>query len=92
MSAFTVEDQERQRDEQNDRWKMLKSGTWGCAKVWEDLLDAPDVLKPLHFGNLPYRFNYATKLKCSVWNKPVLEHLKVQAVTGLPSLCHILSW
>lgn len=68
---------------------MLKSDTWGCAKVLEDLLDALDVLAPLYFSNLPCRFNYVTKLKFSVWNKSVLEHLGVQAVTGFPSLSFI---
>lgn len=28
-----VEDQERQRDEQNDRWKVLKNDTRGCART-----------------------------------------------------------
>lgn len=31
-----------EKDEQNDRWKMLESDTWGCAKAWKDLLDALD--------------------------------------------------
>lgn len=33
MSAFTVEDQERQRDEQNDRWKMLEWYLGMCKGV-----------------------------------------------------------
>lgn len=59
MSAFTVEDQERQRDEQTDRWKMLKSDTWGCAKAWEDLA-ALEALASLYFGKLPCRVNHVT--------------------------------
>lgn len=66
------------------------SDSWGCAKVWEDLLGALDVLAPRYFGNLPCGFNYVTELKFSVWNKSVLQHLGVQAVTCFPSLCHLL--
>lgn len=66
------------------------SDSWGCAKVWEDLLGALEVLAPRYFGNLPCGFNYVTELKFSVWNKSVLQHLGVQAVTCFPSLCHLL--
>lgn len=57
MSAFMVEDQERQRkmNKMTDG-KMLKNDTWGCAKDLRRLLDTIS----LYFGNLSRQNFYNT--------------------------------
>lgn len=44
-----------EKDEQNDRWKTLKSDTRGCAKAWKDLGMLVN-LASLYIGNFPSNF------------------------------------
>lgn len=45
MSAFVVEDQERQREmNKNDRWESAQNDTWRCAKC----LASPNVSVEMH--------------------------------------------
>lgn len=85
-----------EKDEQNDRWKTLKSDTRGCAKVWKDLWMLLN-LASLYIGNLPSNFynpegfNYAIKLKFNVLNKLAWEPQELKrSLTSLHSITYSL--
>ena len=53
-----------EKDEQNDRWKMLKNETWGCAKDLGRSFGHPILL---YFGNLPQQRFYNNSTPCTIF-------------------------